>query len=138
MIGSRLQRGAAVCAAAFSLCACASGTSRVETLLHQVHPLDAAALGALGVLAARTVDADTGWSAEVTPGREAARYRIAISRWAGHGSGEGEFALRFDREARRIVTQQSCTGYRVLAYSERHESRLLGSSRVAEGGIECL
>ena len=138
MTGSRLRRGAVACVAAFSLCACASGTSRVETLLHQIHPVDAVALGALGVLAARTVDADTGWSTQVTSGREAARYRIAISRWAGHGNGEGEFALRFDREARRIATQQSCAGYRVLAYSERHESRLLGSSRVAEGEIECL
>src|SRR5262249_13891309 len=89
-----------------------------------------------GACATDSIDPDLGWSARVTPGREPARYRIAVSRAIAYGAGEGEFAVRFDREARRVAEERSCA-YKVLTYSERHESRFISSSRVAEGEIEC-
>lgn len=133
--GIRLAACAALAAA--GLAACASGGSRVDSLLHQVHPLDAAALGVAGAMILRASEADYGWSTRVADSG-AGRYRISVVRLAGLGIGEGEFNMRFASEARRVASDRACNRYRVVAYEERLESRWLGSSRVAEGEIECL
>lgn len=121
----------------FALGGCASGSSHVQTLFKQVHPLDAVAVGAVGAAAYAAAESDAGWNARVLPNGER-RYRITVSRLPGHGNGEGEFPLRFSREIHRVVADRGCSGYRVLAYQERHETRLFYSSRIAEGEIECL
>lgn len=133
---SRILRVVCAAAAALGLAACAGGTSRIENLLNHVKPLDALTVGAVGVVALKGIDADVGWSTRVQDAGSG-RYRIWVARMAGMGNGEGEFNSRFTHEARKIATDRACGGYRVLAYEERFESRLLGSSRIAEGEIEC-
>lgn len=46
--------------------ACASGASRLETLLHQVHPVDAVAIGTAGALLNWGMENDAGWSKRVS------------------------------------------------------------------------
>ncbi len=122
--------------AAAGLAACASGTSRIENIFNNVKPLDALTIGVAGALALKGAEMDAGWSTS-TQDSGAGRYRISVVRMAGMGSGEGEFNSRFAGEARRIAAERACAGYRIVAYEERIESRILGSSRIAEGEIEC-
>ncbi len=127
----------AVCSAVAACAAgCASGTSHIEKIADQVHLFDVALVGAAAALTWFGMETDAGWSTQVANGGEG-RYRIAVVRWPGYGGGEGEFALRFGREARRVVAERACGGYRVLSYHERQDTKLVGSSRVAEGEIEC-
>ncbi|HUL93771.1 MAG TPA: hypothetical protein VLV56_15640 [Burkholderiales bacterium] len=96
------------------------------------------ALGAVVVVGALVLSQrpDAGWDATASEeGR--GRFHIEIRRVAWTGSGEGDFARRFDREAQRVAGERGCSAFRVLAYRERHEPALAGSSKVAEGTIEC-
>lgn len=118
------------------LCACASGKGRVETVLDTLKPLDAAALAGIGYLvfeaSARSV-----WEAE-TSSAGTNIYRVTLRRNRFADSGDGEARALFRQHAEQIVAAQSCTGYRIVEFHERYDSKLIGAQRVAEGLIECL
>ena len=96
------------------------------------------ALGAVVIVGALVLSQkpDAGWDATASEEGKG-RFRIEIRRVAWTGSGEGDFVRRFDREAQRLAGEHGCSAFRVLAYQERHEPALAGSSKVAEGTIEC-
>jgi hypothetical protein len=108
------------------LAACASGKGRVETMPDNIKPLDAA------VLAGRSV-----WEAE-TSSAGTNLYRITLKRNRFANSGDGEARVLFRQHAQRIATAQSCSGWRIVEFHERYDSKLIGAQRVAEGLIECL
>ena len=91
--------------AALTLGGCAAGPGHIEAALRQISPLDAAVVAGAAALAAQ---ADAGWTTTVAP-RGERRYRISIARWPGHGSGEGEFNVRFAQEAHAILRKSAST-----------------------------
>jgi hypothetical protein len=116
------------------LAACASGQSYTETLLQQIHPVDAVVVGSVLYIGQAP---DLGWDAKVSEATEH-RFTIEIERASWNGSGEGDFSRRFVKEARRIASERGCSGFRILAYSERYEPALIWGRSVAEGTIECV
>jgi hypothetical protein len=118
------------------LAACASGKGQVLTALDSVKALDAAALAGIGYLVYET-GARSVWEAE-TSAAGTDLYRVTLKRSRFANSGDGEARLVFRRHAERIVSAQSCAGYRIVEFQERYDSKLIGSQRVAEGVIACL
>ncbi len=65
-------------------------------------------------------------------------FRVTLKRDRFANSGDGEARVLFRQHAERIVTAQSCSGYRIVEFHERYDSKLIGSQRVAEGLIACV
>ena len=126
-------RIAVAAVAAPLLAGCQSGTGHVESLLNELYPIDVAV--AAGVIVLTNVP-DLGWSTRVAEQGDK-RFRIAVTRERWSGAGDGEFGRRFGQAAQRVVAENECSGFTVLAYAERYESALLGTRRVAEGLIQC-
>ena len=118
------------------LAACASGDSRVETLLDNTRLLDVAAIAGIGYLVYEASGKSV-WEAE-THSAGIDLFRVTLKRKRFADSGDGEARLLFRRHAERITAAQSCSGYRIVEFHERYDSMLIGSQRVAEGLIACL
>lgn len=118
------------------LAACASGKGRVQTMLDNVKPLDAAAIAGIGYLVYEASGKSV-WEAETSQVGEDL-FRVTLKRDRFANSGDGEARVLFRRHAERIVTAQSCAGYRIVEFHERYDSKLIGSQRVAEGLIACV
>lgn len=118
------------------LAACASGESRVETMLKGITPLDAVALAGIGYLVYEASGKSV-WQAE-TRGVGEGLFRVTLKRDRFASSGDGEALLLFRRHAERIAAAQSCAGYRIVEFHERYDSKLIGSQRIAEGLIACV
>jgi hypothetical protein len=118
------------------LAACASGKGQIETLLDSVKPLDAVALAGIGYLVYEASGKSV-WEAE-TSVAGADLFRVTLRRNRFADSGDGEARVLFRQHAERIVAAQSCTGYRIVEFHERYNSKLIGSQRVAEGLIACV
>ena len=116
--------------------ACASGKGRVETMFDGINPVDALTVVGLGKLA-YDVSGRSVWDAKTDPiGRNLYRVTMRRNRLADSGDGEVHVILR--QQAEKIVVAQSCAGWRLVAFEEYYESKLIGSQRVAEGVIECV
>lgn len=118
------------------LTACASGKGRVETMLDNIKPLDAAAVAGIGYLVYEASGKSV-WEAE-TSVAGADLFRVTLKRNRFADSGDGEARVLFRQHAERIVAAQSCAGYRIVEFYERYDSKLIGSQRVAEGLIACV
>lgn len=118
------------------LAACASGKGRVEIMLDTVKPLDAAAIAGISHLVYEASGKSV-WKAETSEVGEDL-FRVTLKRDRFANSGDGEARVLFRLHAERIVTARVCSGYRVVEFHERYDSKLIGSQRVAEGLIACL
>jgi len=118
------------------LAACASGKGRVETMLDSIKPLDVVVVAGIGYLVYEAAGRSV-WEAETrVAGPDV--FRVTLRRHRFAQSGDGEARVLFRQHAERIAAAQACASYRIVEFSERYDSKLIGSQRVAEGLIACV
>ncbi|HUO44458.1 MAG TPA: hypothetical protein VMT94_06035 [Burkholderiales bacterium] len=120
----------------FALTGCASGTSHVEALTREFHPLDVTAVAATGFLL-YTNDVIRPWNVDVSR-VTGTTYRLTLKRTLFADGDDGSSELAFRQQAEKIASTQSCGSYRVLSYEERLENIAVGARRIVEGVIECI
>jgi len=118
------------------LAACASGKGQVAALFDNTNRLDAVVLAGIGYRVYEASDKSV-WEAE-TSVAGADLFRVTLKRNRFANSGDGEARILFRRHAERIVAAQSCASYRIVEFSERYDSKMIGSQRVAEGLVACV
>ncbi len=75
------------------------------------------------------------WEIEETPlGDQHVHYLLTMRRL--HNGGDGEARVIFHRRAKEIMRLNEFDAYEVVEYSERLDSSMVGSQRVAEGVVK--